>query len=135
MKTRCYNVKQKCWKHYGGRGIFVCDRWLASFKAFIEDMGHSPTGSSIDRINNDGPYSPENCRWATYSEQAFNRRPVSPITFRGKTKSQKQWAKDRGLSPYVIHNRLRAGWSINRILTTPTRPKRRALPLPDSPCQ
>ena len=74
MKQRCYYVNHKFYENYGGRGIIMCDRWLESFNNFLEDMGERPEGCTIDRINSDGNYTPDNCRWSTTSEQSKNRR-------------------------------------------------------------
>jgi hypothetical protein len=82
MLARCYRRSHEAWKNYGGRGIEVCERWTQSFEAFWADMG--PTyepGLTLDRRDNDGNYTPENCRWATYKVQANNRRGNAPINF------------------------------------------------------
>lgn len=79
MIARCYDPRNKRAKHYGGRGITVCDRWRNDFWAFVEDMGPKPSPThSLDRLDNDGNYEPLNCRWATRMEQAGNQRHVYP---------------------------------------------------------
>lgn len=85
MKARCTREKLSCFKHYGGRGIKVCDRWMESFENFIEDMGERPSKDhSIDRIDNEGNYSPENCRWVLQKEQIKNRRKMNDLQVRIK---------------------------------------------------
>lgn len=106
MKNRCYNKKDKRYPQYGGRGIEVCSRWLekeCGFTNFYEDMGKKPHGRySIDRINNDGNYSPENCRWATNDEQSRNTSRNCNITYNDKTMCLTDWARELGISqPYL----------------------------------
>jgi len=74
MLRRCHNPKHKNFKDYGGRGITICDRWLNSYEAFLEDMGEKPKGLSLERENNNGNYEPGNCKWATRTEQNNNKR-------------------------------------------------------------
>lgn len=87
MKNRCYNKNYASYMHYGGRGIKVCDRWLGidGFANFLNDMGERPKDKhSIDRIDPDGPYSPDNCRWATWEQQENNRRINKYYEYAGK---------------------------------------------------
>jgi hypothetical protein len=122
IKSRCYNPNNTGYPSYGGRGIKVCDRWLESFENFLADMGECPDFSmSIDRIDNDGDYAPDNCEWRTIGEQANNRRDNRLLEFAGRTQTVAQWARKFGISPITIGSRLRDGWSVKRALTTPAK--------------
>jgi hypothetical protein len=125
MKNRCLNPKNKGYQHYGSRGISVCDRWL-KFENFYIDMGEKPEGMSLDRKNNDGPYSPENCRWATPREQSNNQRSNHLITYQDKTQTLSQWAEELGISRNTLLNRLTSRWTVEKALTTPPRPMKKA---------
>ena len=126
MKRRCYNPNVRKFANHGGRGIVVCDRWLSDFTAFLVDMGEQPDGMSLDRIDNDGPYSPDNCRWATASQQARNRRDTVFINIDGVTKPFVDWCEQYGIGYYTARTRIqRYGWDARRAITTPVTGKGR----------
>ena len=110
MKQRCTNSRNAEFHRYGGRGISVCDRWLNSFENFIKDMGNKPEGMSLDRIDTNGNYCPENCRWATDVQQNNNTRKNRFITHEGQTLSYTQWSKQLGGNPNLVYLRIRGGW-------------------------
>lgn len=91
MKRRCYDESHSKYALYGGRGITVCQRWLDSFEQFCQDMGPRPDGLTIDRIDNDKPYEPGNCRWASATTQAGNRPGVLWATLSGESRTVSQW--------------------------------------------
>ena len=97
MKTRCLNQRSNNWQRYGGRGIVICERWL-SFPNFLADMGERPEGTSLDRIDNNGPYEPGNCRWATREEQANNTSQNIFADWGGQRKTATQLARMLGLN-------------------------------------
>ncbi len=106
MKRRCYNKNNKKYKHYGGRGIKVCDQWLHSFSNFLADMGHKPTPKhSIERDEVNGNYEPSNCHWATIKEQSMNTTRTVSVTFKGHTKTLIQWAEDFGIKRPTLYAR------------------------------
>jgi hypothetical protein len=112
MLDRCGNPASTSFAAYGGRGIAVCDRWRGDFAAFLADMGRRPSlGHSIERINNDGPYAPENCRWATRREQGQNKRNSRHIEAFGERLSASEWARRTGLPRRTITSRLDAGFA------------------------
>lgn len=127
MRSRCERHSDPGFARYGGRGIKVCERW-AQFANFLADMGERPAGMTLDRKDNDGDYTPVNCRWATKEEQTRNRRPwfaadagVGPITFNGRTQRANAWCAELGLGVNTVSRRIRRGWSVERALTTPGR--------------
>jgi len=120
MIKRCTDSGIRGYPNYGGRGISVCERWNNSFENFYADMGERPSGKhSIDRINNDGNYEPENCRWATTQEQTRNTRRTRMVTFAGRTQCLQAWADESGISKQTISLRLRTGWTVEDALTKP----------------
>lgn len=124
MKSRCHNIKNSQYRHYGARGIDVCNKWFKSFAFFYEDMGDRPSPShQIDRIDNNKGYHPENCRWATRSENVNNRRVTVRFTLDGVTLTIGQWDKKIGVCKGTIQRRLKKGWSLRDALTTPKIPR------------
>lgn len=114
MKKRCSNPADKDYEKYGGRGIFVCERWQ-KFENFLEDMGDRPEGLQLDRINNDGPYTLENCRWTTAQENSNNRRSSKFVTHKGRTLTAAQWARELNIGPKTFLYRLKSGWSMENV--------------------
>ena len=102
MKSRCYNEDNNRFYAYGGRGIRVCDRWLESFDNFFADMGDRPEGYSLDRIDVNGNYSPENCKWATTTEQSRNQRTNFWYMFGEEKMIQADVARALGVHPAVV---------------------------------
>lgn len=120
MIQRCTNPSDKGFPHYGGRGITVCERWLNSFDAFCDDMGPRPSGRhSLNRIDNNGNYCPENCEWATPVVQARNTRRNLWVECRGEKKLVQDWADLSGINRTTILMRLKAGWSAEDAIFSP----------------
>lgn len=128
MIKRCSVPHSEGYCNYGGRGITVCDRWKDSFENFYQDIGEPPNvDCTLDRINNNAGYSPENCRWATSQEQARNTRANRFVTWKGEKKTLAEWAGDPelrllGISASLLSHRLRKGWDIDSVMTTPSLP-------------
>lgn len=127
VKERCLNEKNQSYKDYGGRGIKICNRWL-KFENFRDDMYKSckehidkfgTRNTALDRINNNGNYCLNNCRWATQKEQGNNRRNNNIIVFNGKTQNLSQWAEELKMDRNILNLKLYRGWSIKDTLTTP----------------
>lgn len=113
MLSRCYNRKCKAYPRYGGRGVQVCESWRRSFETFYADMGDRPMGRSLDRIDNDGDYTPSNCRWATPSEQNNNQQSNRVIVYNGVAYTLAQLARKTGLRAGTLRARVvDLGWSI-----------------------
>lgn len=127
MKNRCLQKNSNSYKDYGGRGIKMCDRWLEKFENFRDDMYKSylehvkqfgELNTQIERINNDGNYCLENCKWSTIEEQANNRRSNKFITYGGKTLSRVKWSKMLGITQSALYSRIdKMKWPIQRALT------------------
>lgn len=121
MKNRCYNEKDvRNYEWYGGRGIRVCERWIGKngFWNFVEDMGEKPKGYSIDRVDTNKDYSPENCRWASPKEQSYNRRNNLVFEIGGEKLNTEQAAKKLHKHPETLRKRLRLGFSPDDVIAS-----------------
>lgn len=121
MISRCYNPKYNGYKNYGERGIVICEEWRTSFIAFFHDMGPKPSPKlTIERLDNNKGYSPENCIWATRATQRRNTRTNRLIIFNGQTKCLMDWANELGMEYKTLEGRIKKGWPLEKALTTPT---------------
>jgi len=120
MLKRCYNRNGGDYDRYGGRGIRVCRRWRHNFLAFLADMGTRPSPAhSLDRRNTNKGYSRKNCRWATRQQQADNKPSTIKLTYRGRTKTLREWAAAARVPRATLWRRVKAGWSMQRALSKP----------------
>ena len=116
MRDRCLCPTHHAWPRYGGRGIAICPEW-DDFMRFYADMGDPPPGLSLERRDNDGPYSAVNCKWATRKAQQNNLRTNVLWTFAGKTQTLQQWSEEFGIKYKTLWDRVfRRGWSVERAL-------------------
>ena len=121
MRQRCLISHHPRWMSYGGRGVGICERWT-DFRLFALDMGSRPTPNhSLERLDNDGDYTPDNCVWATRRQQARNTRTNRRITVDGVTKSLAGWVESSGVSRGALTGRLNRGWAPALAVTVPTR--------------
>lgn len=123
IKSRCSNINNDVYHHYGGRGITICEEWRNDFKTFYEwamKNGYADN-LTIDRIDVNGNYCPENCRWVEFKEQMNNTRRNRFLTFKGETKTVAQWSEELSIKPATLYTRLNKGWSVEKTLTTPVK--------------
>ena len=123
MKTRCNNPNATGFQNWGGKGIKVCEEWSNDVQAFYDwsMMNGYEEHLTIDRIDNDKGYSPDNCRWITYKDQANNVSTNHPYTFNGEVLNSKEMAEKYGLKRTTFEERLKSGWSLEKALLTPVR--------------
>lgn len=135
MKARCYNTNRKSYNRYGGRGITICDEWFNDFQTFYDWSiangydGKAPKGQcTLDRIDNNKGYSPENCRWVDVKIQANNTSRNHLIEYKGKKQSLTQWATELGISRKVLEDRInKMNWDIERAFTQPKKEQTKRL--------
>jgi hypothetical protein len=116
MIQRCTNPNRKTYKHYGGRGIKVCPQWIASREQFCADMGPRPEGLTLERIDNDKDYTPENCKWATRKEQSRNQRVTRKVIIEGKEYKAVDLADISGQLAITIVERAKAGLTYEEVI-------------------
>lgn len=125
MRERCNNPNAINFADYGGRGVKVCERWN-NFENFLADMGERPSPKhSLDRIDVNGDYEPDNCRWATKYVQANNTRSNRFVTWKGETKTVSEWARELNMQSQTLARRLNAGWSVEDAFTQPLRKRKK----------
>lgn len=120
MLSRCYRKTNCRYPNYGGRGIEVCEEWKSSFQAFFDDMGKRPIGLTLDRIDVNGNYEPENCRWADLKTQARNKTGTVMVYLNGDRISLAEAAERTGIKYGTLHSRMRLGMSFDEAITKPT---------------
>lgn len=121
MKERCFYAGHTYYDRYGGRGITVCERWM-DLTNFVADNEHKwRPGYSLERIDNNGPYSPDNCTWIPRAKQARNKSTTIYLTYCGKTQPLVVWAEETGMSIHALRNRYYDGWPDDKILGTPVK--------------
>lgn len=126
MIDRCENPKAKYYCNYGGRGISVCTEWheFETFAKWALNNGYTKE-LTIDRMDNDGSYCPENCKWSTKIEQENNKRSNRKVTINGETKNLCQWCELYGIKEVSVYSRMRYGWDIEKAIKTPVRPSKK----------
>lgn len=126
MRRRCNNTKSDYYENYGGRGIRVCSQWddYLTFRKWAISNGYK-NDLTIDRINNDGDYTPSNCKWSTRKQQNNNTRSNVVITYKGVTKTASEWAEHLGLSKAAIYHRIERNWNEKDIIEVPKNTRRK----------
>lgn len=124
MKARCDNPNLDNYEYYGGRGITYCDRW-SDYDNFVSDMGERPSDATLDRINPDGDYEPENCRWANLTTQCRNRSHHPRYIVEGISGTMGDHCDRYGRTPVTVQKRLLSGWCVTRAFLTPPKTKHR----------
>ena len=120
MIARCYQVNASNYKYYGAKGITVWEPWRKSFATFLADMGECPSRDmTVERLENEIGYRPDNCIWATKADQNKHRSHCVPLTYNDRTMNLADWAIEVGMSPNALAMRIRLGWSVERALTQP----------------